>query len=82
MAGSLSHIIAEDGSFRMDLIENLGDAHEALSECFHLILMLSEGNMGRVSEACHDLGFPDPYENLYGDNPKKPMRSAPEPWRR
>ncbi len=36
MAGSLAHIIGSDGRFRMALIENLGDAHEALEDCYRL----------------------------------------------
>lgn len=40
MAGSLNHVTAEDGSFRMDLIENGGDAHEALEECHQIIAVL------------------------------------------
>jgi hypothetical protein len=37
MAGSLNHIVGEDGRFTMSSIENLGDAHEALDECFQII---------------------------------------------
>lgn len=40
MAGSLNHIIADDGSFDMELIENMGDAHEALGECHQFIAAL------------------------------------------
>lgn len=32
MAGSIKHTMKSDGSFTMDLIENMGDAHEALQE--------------------------------------------------
>ena len=72
MAGSLYHIIDPDGSFSMDLIEHLGDAHEALEECFHIILFLCEGDMRLVSEACNRLGFPDPFDpNM--DSPRAPM---------
>ena len=63
MAGSLNHIIGEDGRFTMDLIENLGDAHGALAECFEIIHLLSEGNMQRVSVACVVLHYPDPWED-------------------
>ncbi len=37
MAGSFEHIVNEKGNFYMDLIENMGDAHEALEECFEII---------------------------------------------
>jgi hypothetical protein len=44
MAGSLKHIVAPDGTFTMDTIENLGDAHEALEECFDLIAFACQLN--------------------------------------
>jgi len=34
MAGSLEHITDEDGNFTMGCIDNMGDASEALEECF------------------------------------------------
>ena len=40
MAGSLSHIVDKNGAFTMDCIENLGDAHDALEECFDVIAVL------------------------------------------
>lgn len=52
MAGSLNHIIDTDGTFTMELIDNLGDAHEALEECYAIIVELSGGDMGKVSAAC------------------------------
>lgn len=67
MAGSLSHIIGEDGLFTMDLIENLGDAHEALEECYALIVELSGGDMTRISAACKKHRFPDPFKAEYGE---------------
>ena len=51
MAGSLNHIVAPDGRFTMDSIENLGDAHEALDECFKIIRHLTGGSMGLVNNA-------------------------------
>ena len=42
MAGSLSHITDDNGNFTMDLIDNLGDAHEALEECFDRIKLLEQ----------------------------------------
>ena len=67
MAGSLNHIVAEDGSFSFDLIENLGDAYEALEECHQIIAFLlpyagrALGNTdatGALSEALHQLDYP------------------------
>jgi hypothetical protein len=42
MAGSLAHIVDDDGTFRMGLIENLRDAREALEECHQIIAELLE----------------------------------------
>jgi len=73
MAGSLSHIVNEDGKFTMDLIENLRDAWEALDECFVLIYELADGDSERISAACRKHNFPDPWKNEFGDNPKASM---------
>ena len=62
MAGSLSHITGKDGEFCFDLIENMGDAHEALAECFYIIRELSGNNVNAISDACIKLGYPDPYK--------------------
>lgn len=40
MAGSLNHIVTDDGAFRMANIENMRDAREALEECFDVIAAL------------------------------------------
>lgn len=75
MAGSLNHIIDDEtGQFTMSGIENLGDAHEALDECFKIILHLSGGDMRKVSEACERFNLPDPWSNEFGDALKVPMR--------
>jgi len=59
MGGSLNHIVnADTGKFMMDAIENLGDAHEALEECFQLIKAITGGNRDVVNEYCEGLGFP------------------------
>ncbi len=60
MAGSLNHIVDGNGHFTMDLIENLGDAHEALEECFNLICELAGGDMARIESACRKLDYPVP----------------------
>ena len=70
MAGSLNQIVGADGKFTMDLIENLGDAYEALEECYTLIYELSGGDTKRISEACRKYNFPDPWDlNRYDDDP-------------
>ena len=42
----------------MSLIENLGDAHEALDECFHIIRALTGGDKERVNAVGRRLLFP------------------------
>lgn len=68
MAGSLAHITDDsDGSFRVDLIENLGDAYEALEECHQIIAYLlplagrsvdNSDATGMLAQALHDLNYP------------------------
>ena len=59
MAGSLAHIVdGETGKFTMRLIENLGDAHEALHECFELIRTMTDGKSEEVNKYCDSSGFP------------------------
>lgn len=43
MAGSWDHIVTKNGKFRgAVLLDNLGDAHEALEECFGMVWYLAE----------------------------------------
>lgn len=52
MAGSYRHITNDDNSFRgIDLIDNLGDAHEALEECHAMIQQLTGGDKQKIFEA-------------------------------
>ena len=64
MAGSLNHIVGDDGHFTMSTIENMGDAHEALHECFEIIRAMSGGRYDEVNEYCLALGFPPIYRNM------------------
>jgi len=57
MAGSLNHIVGNDGHFTMDTIENMGDAHEALHECFEIIRSMSAGDCDMVNDCCFSLGY-------------------------
>ena len=58
MAGSLYHIVDDTGVFTMDLIENIGDAHEALEECFYIIQAMTGGTKEEVNVYLIDLGYP------------------------
>lgn len=52
MAGSYCHCVRSDGSFRgTELIENLGDAYEALEEMYDMIQQLTGGDKQKIHEA-------------------------------
>lgn len=52
MAGSYRHITDRDNNFiGIDLIDNLGDAHEALEECYDIIQYLSSGDKQKIFDA-------------------------------
>lgn len=56
MAGSYRHIVNDDNEFYGDigeelLIDDLGDAYEALEECYDIILFLSGGDITKIAEA-------------------------------
>lgn len=52
MAGSYKHIVDNNNNFKgVDLLDHMGDAHEALEECWHIIDILSEGDRGKINEA-------------------------------
>lgn len=74
MAGSMNHLVDRDGRFTMEFIENMGDAHEALEECFDLIYLLARGCSETVGQACRALGYPDPWRDKH--DPKAPMHST------
>ena len=67
MAGSLNHIVDnETGKFTMECIENLGDAHEALEECFKLIKHMTGGDMDIINKHCRRLRFPEIEHSMKG----------------
>ena len=52
MAGSYRHITDSDNEFRgIDLIDNLGDAYEALEECWEMIKILAGNDKRKIFEA-------------------------------
>lgn len=56
MAGSYNHCIAKDGQLLLprqftDMIENLGDAFEAIEEFYGMVWYLAEGDASRVEAA-------------------------------
>ncbi|NJM10588.1 MAG: hypothetical protein HC889_00545 [Synechococcaceae cyanobacterium SM1_2_3] len=67
MAGSLNHIVGVDGRFTMDTIENLGDAHEALEECFAIIYHLTNGDHEKLARICDLVRAPVPKAPMVWD---------------
>jgi len=52
MAGSYRHITDGDNNFKgIELISDLGDAYEALEECWHIINILSGGDKQKIADA-------------------------------
>ncbi len=52
MAGSYAHIVDKDNNFiGIELIDNLGDAWEALEECYNMIQYLTGGDRNKLAEA-------------------------------
>ena len=56
MAGSLNHLIDENGEYNEDSIENLGDAYEALDECWRIIVEFTDGDLARLQAVCRRVG--------------------------
>lgn len=52
MAGSYRHITDHDNKFRgIDLIDHLGDAYEALEECYDMIAFLTNNDKQKIFNA-------------------------------
>lgn len=64
MAGSLNHLISSNGKFTISNIDKMGDAVEALQECFDIIMLLAEGDFRRVRRACVALNYPVPIPHI------------------
>jgi len=67
MAGSFNHIVDDDGKFTMDTIENLGDAHEALEDCYRIIYTLADGDTKKISNVCDEIETVNPWDISYDD---------------
>lgn len=79
MAGSLNHIIDENGCFTMEHIEKMHDAHQALDECFNIIRLLTDGDKSKINQVCRALGYPEINCDLQAAppatvTPRKPVR--------
>lgn len=52
MAGSYKHIVDKDNNFKgVELLDNMGDACEALEECWHIIDILSGSDKNKIADA-------------------------------
>jgi hypothetical protein len=52
MAGSYKHIVNHNNEFiGVELLDHLGDAYEALEECYWMIKYLSGGDKTKIFEA-------------------------------
>ena len=76
MAGSYKHIVDNENKFiGIDLIDNLGDAYEALEECHALIRILSGDSKQKIFEAHRqymtelqsDYGMKMTFDDFWGD---------------
>ena len=85
MAGSLNHIVAEDGNFTFSSIDNIRDAHEALLECHQIIAYLlpyagrgmadNLDAVGALAEALEYLGYPQSHTPIIYDEHLGPNRT-------
>jgi len=58
MAGSLLHIVGDDGKFTMDLLGTMGDACEALDDCYELIVRLTGGKKEIINKHAKPMRMP------------------------
>ncbi len=50
MAGSFKHVVDDTGSYRgVDLLENMGDMHEAVEQMAFMLLFISRSDDGKAS---------------------------------
>jgi len=54
MAGSYQHCMDDNAGFSFDLIENMGDAHEACEHMFYMIAYLADDDPHRIDAASED----------------------------
>lgn len=64
MAGGYKHCTNEKNEFiGIDLLDNMGDAHEALEQMFWMIQYLSGGDQKKIEEALSAFYNPAMYKN-------------------
>lgn len=71
MSGSLNHVIHDNGELTLSYIDCLKDAGMAIAQMYNIIVVISGGDMDKVSYACNKLGYVDPYRknDRYDDEP-------------
>lgn len=74
MAGSFEHVVDDDGTYRgVDLLENMGDMHEAVEQMAFMLMTISRTDTGLVRAAEHtyfkcrrgELEWPSWFEKHY-----------------
>lgn len=59
MAGSLNHIVTDEGTFTAELLDGVtGDAVEALEECYNVIGELAKWDVKKINKALAKLNYP------------------------
>lgn len=59
MAGSLNHIVTDEGTFTADLLDGVtGDAVEALEECYNVIGELAGWDVEKINAVLDKLNYP------------------------
>jgi hypothetical protein len=54
----------------------MGDAHEALEECFAIICALTGGDRNAINRVCSDLGFPSIEHDMVPPASRLPPRGG------
>lgn len=66
MAGSWSHVVDDDGVYRgMDLLDDMGDAHEAIEEMAFMLMALRQALSAEIIQKASDRY----YECCRGEKP-------------
>jgi len=78
MAGSFNHLVGEDERFTVDTIDNLGDAIEALEECWQIIHRLSSGDEQMIAAICDELNIVNPWEVTPDESSKQSIKALNE----
>jgi len=68
MAGSFNHLVGIDDKFTADMLDNMGDAIEALEECWKIIFELADDDKQIIGEVCDKFDFVNPWESEFDES--------------